>query len=385
MKKENISGLIVYLIIFCLTLVFALLVVREYFPESGMDIGVYILFILGAFVTGIVFNAVLFELAHILGAKIGRYNITSVCILGLTLKKVDGKWKFLIGPYDGLTGETKITPKTGKKKKPNPTPYLLFGTLFYAVEIIAVVFAFSFLQSVTTSVPLHNLGYFLLIVGVVGGGILIYNVLPLHLDSMTDGYRLILLSNKKNRDAFNNLLVVENNDTKGEINTEFLVEEENVAFSTDLNMNQSYTLLNEDKYEEANEVIDAAIANFNNKTSNKVILDVKAQKLFVLIMSKSLEEANEYYEKEISLLERREMANQNSMACVRGYALMAGLFDKSRSECHLVLKKTYKAYKRTPDVRKKLEIKLFNQALNKLIAVHPNWELENYRMNEEAV
>lgn len=385
MKKENISGLIVYLIIFCLTLVFALLVVREYFPKSGMDIGIYILFILGAFVSGIVFNGILFELAHVLGAKVGRYNVTSVCILGFTLKKVDNKWKFLIGPYDGLTGETKITPKTNKKKKPNPTPYLLFGTLFYAVEIIAVVFAFSFLQGVTNSVPLHNLGYFLLIIGVVGGGILIYNVLPLHLDSITDGYRLILLSNKKNRDAFNNLLVAENNDSKGEINTDFLMKEENVIFSTDLNMNQSYTLLNEGKYEEANEVIDVAIANFNNKTSNKVILDVKAQKIFVMVMTKTLEEAHQYYEREISLLERREIANQNTMTCVRGYALMSGLFDKSRSECHLVLKKTYKAYKRTPDVRKKLEIKLFNQALDKLIEVHPNWELENYRMNEEAV
>ena len=185
MKKEDVSGIVVYLLILAVAVVFGITVLREHAANSNMDTIIYILYVLGAIITGVLFNAIIFEVAHILGAKAGRYLIVSVDILGLCWYKEDGKTKFKFSGYDGLTGETKILPKEDAKKEPNPSPYLLFGTLFYLVELIVLVMLFS-LFNVKENKTLSNVGYFLLIVAVIGGMIIVYNILPFRLDAMTD-------------------------------------------------------------------------------------------------------------------------------------------------------------------------------------------------------
>ena len=61
---------------------------------------------------------------------------------------------------------------------------------------------------------------------------------------------------------------------------------------------------------------------------------------------------------------------------------MAGLFDKSRSECALALSKVAKAYKNTIPSRKHAELVLFNDALEKVCSAHPKWELDIYKLYE---
>ena len=385
MKKEEISGLIVYVLLLALALIFALLVVREYYSKSGLEVGEYILFIFLSFFVGIVFNAVLFELAHALGAKIGRYNIISLNILGFTFYRHEGKLKFKFSSFDGLTGETKILPKENTKKKPNPRPYLLFGTLLYAVEIIAVIFAYSFLTGGDNSQLLKNLGFGLLVIGVVGGGMLLYNIIPFHLDSMTDGYRLILLSNKKNRDAFNDLLVIQNSSDDEKIKKTIKESSDidtTIAFSADIKVNQIYNFLEKEDFVGAEQVLDEIITNPDKKTSQKTYLEAKSQKIYIVIMTKSLEEANEYYEKEVPLSERRAISEERNFVSTRAYILMSALLDKSRSECFLALKGVYKAYKKLPVARQKIEIHLFNLAINKIDEAHPTWGVKEYLMNE---
>ena len=385
MKKEEISGLIVYVLLLALALIFALLVVREYYTKSGMEVGEYILFIFLSFFIGIVFNAALFELAHAIGAKLGRYNIISLNILGFTFYREAGKLKFKFSSFDGLTGETKILPKEGTKKKPNPRPYLLFGTLLYAIEIISVIFVYSFLTGGDNSQLLKNFGFGLLVIGVVGGGMLLYNIIPFHLDSMTDGYRLILLSNKKNRDAFNDLLVIQNSadDEKVKKTIEQSSDlETTIAFSADIKVNQIYNFLEKEDFVEAEKVLDEIITNPDKKTSQKTYLEAKSQKIYIVIMTKPLEEALEYYEKEVSLSERRAISEEKNFVSTRAYILMSALLDKSRSECFLALKGVYKAYKKLPVVRQKVEIHLYNLAINKIDEAHPNWGVKEYLMNE---
>ena len=220
MKKQDISGIIVYLLIVGLALVFCFTVLREHSSKSGLEGFAYWGYIVGAVVSGIVFNATLFELAHVLGAKVGRYEVLSVCILGLTFAKVEGKTHVKFTNYDGLTGETKIYPKQNVTKMPNPRPYLLFGSLFFAIEAIVVVALFTIFNAdgyqtrTETQEALSNVVYFLLTMLVVGGSILLYNILPFRLDSVTDGYRLTMVTNPKNKEAFNELLRVEYEDRK---------------------------------------------------------------------------------------------------------------------------------------------------------------------------
>jgi hypothetical protein len=142
MKKEDITGLIVYLIIIALAIIFGLTVLQTHNSESSLSGFPYVLYIIGAVVVGAIFNATLFELAHVIGAKIGKYSILSVCILGLCFYKDNGKTKFKFSSFDGLTGETKIVPKEGMVDKANPYPYLFFGSIFFVCEAIAVMIVF---------------------------------------------------------------------------------------------------------------------------------------------------------------------------------------------------------------------------------------------------
>ena len=67
MKKEDITGLIVYLGIIVLAVIFGLTVLQTHQPEStlaGNTMG-YILYIIGSVLLGALLNGILFELAHV--------------------------------------------------------------------------------------------------------------------------------------------------------------------------------------------------------------------------------------------------------------------------------------------------------------------------------
>lgn len=379
MKKEDITGMIVYLLIFGFSGVFVFTVLRDYAPSSGLG-GAYIPFILGAGAAGIVFNAILFEVAHIIGALIGGYTIISVNIIGFCLKKDAGKWKFCFSGYDGLTGETKIVPKEGRKKESNPYPYLLFGSIFFVLEVTGVMIVFSMYR--TELGGLGNLAYFILTMGALGLAIFVYNILPFKLDTMTDGYRLTKVTNPKNREAFNELLKVEYDISQGkEVDIKVFTEITN--YTADLNLNKVYALLDAKKFDEAIEILDGII-NAKDNVSKNVYIRAKAQKVYLHLINDDIDTATAYYDKEVPVSERREISDDNSMACIRAYILMAGLLDKSRSEVVIALNKVGGAYKKTPANRKAVERQLFNDALKKVNEAHAKWELDKYYLPEET-
>ncbi len=380
MKKEDITGLIVYLIIIALAIIFGLTVLQTHNSESSLQGFQYVLYIIGAVVVGAVFNGVLFELAHVLGAKIGKYNIISVCILGLCFYKDNGKTKFKFSSFDGLTGETKIVPKEGMVDKANPYPYLFFGSFFFVIEAIAVMIIFSVFRT-AEDYGLRDIAYGVLTVGAIGLVILLYNILPLHIDSMTDGYRLTMVSNPKNKAAFNELLRVEYEISQGNNDVEVKVFDEITNFTADLNLNRVYALLDKREYKAAEEILDKII-EAKQEVSEKVYIRARAQKIYINLYTRNLEEAKEYYEKEVPVSERREISNDVSMASIRAYLLMSGLLDKSRSECIIALNNVYRAFKHTPKNRQHTEIVLFNEALEKVVSAHPDWELEGYKLEE---
>ena len=379
MKKQDVAGIIVYVIILALAAVFGLVVIREYSPKSGLSSGIFILFVAGAIVTGVIFNAILFELAHIVGAKIGGYKITFVSILGFTFDKIDEKFKFHFSSYDGLTGETKIIPNSKRKKPANPVPYLVFGTIFYAIEVVAIVLAFSILSRDELPTATNNIAYFLLIVMAVGGMILFYNIIPFRLDSLTDGYRLRLVSGKKNKEAFNAMLLGET----ASATEQSRQEQVQTSFSNDLKVNELYVCLSEDKLAEAEQIADDIIedAKTNKKISNKALVEAKANKIYFMFLLHDFEEAKNYCATNFSLHDIKELSEENTLPCLRAYILLSGLVDRSRSECVRSLDKIYKIYKHTPEDRRQLETKLFNNAIDFINEKHPDWGISEYRIN----
>ena len=382
MKKEDITGLIVYLIIIALAIIFGFTVLQTHNSESSFNGIGYVLYIIVSVVVGAVFNTILFEFAHIIGAKIGKYTILSVNILGFCFYKDEEKTKFKFSSFDGLTGETKIVPKEGMVDKANPYPYLFFGSLFFVAEAIVVMVIFSIFRH-SEDAFLRDVAYALLTVGAIGLVILLYNILPMRIDSMTDGYRLTMVSNPKNKAAFNELLRVEYEIAQGNDNVEVKVFDEITNFTADLNLNRVYALLDKKEYKPAEEILDKIIAA-KQEVSEKVYIRARAQKIYINLYTRNLEEAKEYYEKEVPVAERREISNDVSMASIRAYLLMSGLLDKSRSECIIALNNVYRAFKHTPKNRQHTEVELFNEALEKVVAAHPDWELEGYKLQETS-
>ena len=378
MKKEDVSGIIVYLLILAIAVVFGITVLREHASNSNMDTFIYIIFILGAILTGVLFNSIMFELAHILGAKAGRYEILSVNILGLLWFKEDDKTKFKFSGFDGLTGETKILPKKDVKKEPNPSPYLLFGTLFYLIELIIVIVLFTLFNTKINDV-LTNTGYFLLVVAVIGGMILIYNILPFKLDAMTDGYRMRMTTNPANKIAFNELLRVEYAIAQGQENVEIATFSEITNFTAELNLNKVYMLLDKKEFLEAEKLLDVILAG-KATISEKVYIRARAQKIYINIFTKPLEEARKFYDEEVPMAERRQISNDISMVSIRTYLLMSGLLDGSKSECLFAINNVRKCFNSTPKQRRKTEADLFNEALNKVDEIHPTWKLSEYHI-----
>ena len=377
MKKEDISGLVVYLIIFAMAIVYGLIVLQPHFANSSFSLGIiYALFILGSIAASILICALLFELGHVLGAKIGKYEIISVCILHVLFTKDNGKTKISFSNFDGMTGETKIRPKD---ENSNPKPFLLLGTLFIAIYIVGLIVVFYLLKDQTKTIA-GDMGYFCLTAAVVAGICLFYNILPMKLDALNDGYRLAMVSNPKNKEAFNELLRVEYEVSQGnEVEIKTFTELTN--FTAELNMNKIYMLLDKEKYDEADELLDIVLSN-KDTVSHNIYLRAISMKVFIYVVSKGKEEADKYVSDNITLDLRRQISDDNSLISIRAYLLIAGLYDNSQSECLIVLNKVYKAYKRTPKNRKAVELRMFNQALDLVVEAHPKWEFDKYKIEE---
>ena len=382
MKKEDISGIIVYLGIIALAVVFGMTVLQTHAKESTITGFGYVMYIIGSVLGGALINGVMFEMAHVLGAKVGKYNVISVNIFGVCFYKSEGKRKVKLASYDGLTGETRIVPKEGMVDKANPYPFLFFGSLFFAVEAIVVMILFSVLTANREEKALLDVAYSLLTIGAIGLVILIYNIIPLKIDSITDGYRLTMVSNPKNKVAFNELLRVEYEIEQGNTDVEIKIFDEITNFTADLNLNRVYALLDKKQYAEAEEILDKIITAKEN-VSAKVYIRARAQKIYINLITKDLEEARAYYDKEVPVSERREISNDISMASIRAYLLMSGLLDRSRSECIIALNNVYTAFKKTPKNRQEVEVVLFNETLQKVVDAHPDWELDGYKLQIE--
>ncbi len=388
MKKEDITGLIVYIIIFAVVLVLGLTVISDHAGDSNMRTGAYVGYVLGALIVGIIFNAIIYELGHILGAKMGGYMVASVNILFFNWYKDNGHWKFRFKSYDGLTGETIIVPKERSGKEPHPAWNIWMGTILYAVELIVVIILFSnysgYIEPAEqATIPIwSNVTYALLIIAIMGAIIVFYNILPLHLDSMTDGYKLTVTTNKANAIAYNALLRVSYEVNQGNKDVEIPIFDKITDFTADLNLNKVYLLLDDKKFDEAEPLLDQIIDS-KQTISQRLYIRTVAQKIYIYLAHKPKEEAQAYYDS-VDIEVRRKISEDTGMPCIRAYLLMAGILDKSESECLRTIEKTKKALKSTPEARRPIERQLFNEAILMVDAAHPSWGLKSHLLQQSS-
>ena len=382
MKKESIFGLLMYLLIFAFAVVYGLTVLQTHFRYSAMTaVWQYAIYIIGCILVGILISSILFEVGHALGAKVGGYRIVKFTILYFSIYLENGKYRFGFRKFNGLTGETLVVPNYSKKEKPSPYPYLLYGPIFNISWFIGTIIAFVYFNNGQAFDG--DVAYAFLTVGLISAILFIYDIVPFKTDTTTDGYLLATLAKNKNVQGFNELLEAKNLTDDAKITTT-----KNVKKEPTLNTNTVEAkvvslslLIDEKKYEDANKLIEE-IYTRKDELTTKLCLEAEEQKIYIKIMTTEYDEMLEYYNNEVPLSLKRDISADHSLVGIRTYILMAGLFDKSRSECALALSKVAKAYKNTLPSRKHPELVLFNDALEKVCNAHPKWGLDIYKLYE---
>ena len=370
MRKEEIRGLIVYIILILAAVIVGFTVIRDslvnYGPNKMSSFGFIIIVLLVAYLV----NAFGLELLHVLGAIAGGYRITSVNILMLCLYKTEDKWKFGLRDFNGICGETKIAPK---KEKVNINSFMSFPLFGYAIELAACVVLISIANENSPSAWLRSAAIIFILISSM---IAFYNLVPFKLDAMTDGYRIRLFTKEVNLKAYNQILVLKEEQRLGKNVENIPVFDEITEFTAEINMLAMYQFLEQEKYKEAESIIDKLLENkkvLNINDYNRLI----AQKIYLAVLTSPIEEAKKLYDEICPIEIRRFIANDNSMPSIRAYVLIAGMIEGSESEVKFAQSKVEKEKKRALASQVKTEEKLLQKALDYVYENHPKWTKES--------
>lgn len=374
MKKEDIASFIVYLLMIALALILGFTLIRSTFSSIRSLPMNSFLFAFLIILAGLVINAFGLEIGHVLGGLIGGYSIVSFNVFGLCFYKKEGKTKFGFKSFDGLTGETILAPKS---EKANPKAYVWLPLLMYLIELIVCIVLYSVgIEKVNENgSPLPMLALISVILIAISSMIALYNFVPVRLDSMTDGYRLTLISKKVNVEAYNELMRVENLQREGKEVDNVKVFEEVTDFTASMNLMTVYNYLSKKEYQEAMKLIDMMTVE-PEKISRTTYNRLMAQKLYIKILTEPIEEVRKYYDEQIDDKLRRFISNDVSMESLRAYVLIAGVLDESVGEVEYANTKKAKALKRALVSRAKIENQLYNDALDKIFTLHPEYKKE---------
>ena len=370
MRKEEIRGLIVYSILIVTALIVGFVAIRptmsEYGPDKMSDLGFIIVVLLIAYL----FNAIGLEILHVLGALFGGYLVTSFNIFGICFYNNGEKWKLGFRDFNGINGETKFAPK---KEKTNINYVVWFPLFGYAIELATCIVIAMLVKTKSIETAWLRPGALLFVL--ISSMLAFYNFVPFKLDSMTDGYRLRLFLKPVNVEAYNKMLAIQEQKRLGKTVENIPVFEEITEYTAEINVLAMYEFLRDEKYDDANAIIDKLLENkkvLNINDFNRLI----AQKLYLAILTQPLADAKKLYEEICPIEVRRFMANDVSMPSIRAYVLIAGMIEESEGEVKFAISKVEKAKKRSLATEVKTEEVLLEKALNYVYQNHPKWNEE---------
>lgn len=380
MKKNDAMGYVVYALMLGLAVGVGFGVLRPYFSDSttyGLAPFVNILFVLVAVLIGIVINAIFIEVGHIIGCKVGHYDITSVSILGFTFKKQEnGKYKFSFAEFNGFTGETKYVPQDVKKSNPRHIIYMPLVFLLVEVVGLSVLIALGQSQGRAGNLAMYWWGcVWGAVILTIGAMIYLYDIFPAALDARNDGYLLLILTNETNKEAYNQILIAEDRMAKGLPSGETPVYDSVTDFTARVNDVTLYQRLSTRDYNGALEILEKTIA-CKDKVSSGIYQEAIAQKTAIYIVSRPLAEAKQFYIG-LPLDSKKYIAALSTAGAVRSYVLISGLIEESINETQEALNKADSALKKSGD-KKPIEEPLLKEAVMKVLEAHKDWDLSDY-------
>lgn len=374
MKKEEVRSLIIFSLMIVVALIVGFKVVRPanilYGPEKNI-----IWFVIACLAVGFLGNVIGLELLHMLGAVVGGYKVTQVNFLHVCFyKNEQNKWKLGWKESEGLTGETRIVPN---KEKPNIKPYIWFPLFGYAIELATCIVLY---VSITGSKDIVFKSTWLapasLMFILISSIIALYNFAPFKLDSMTDGYRMVLLNKEVNIKAYNEALIIEDLHRQGKTVDKVTVYDEITEYTAGLNTIALYKCLEKEDLKKANEIVTKLI-------ENKKVLDgiqynrLMAQKFYIEALTNDIDKVKDLYDEICPDEVRRFIANDVSMESIRAYIIIAGMIEESEGEVIFANSRVEKAMRRTYKFQAEVEKKLLEKANDYVYKSHPKWKKEN--------
>lgn len=374
MKKSDFATLLVYALMFVIAIFVGMMVIGPALDnlELNSTTSRYAYAII-SILLGLIFNIVWFELGHVIGAKLGGYRIRSVNILGICLYKQNAKWRLTVRAFDGLTGETKVVAKNDKA---SPLKLAWFPLILFTIEVTALILAYSLIPepTVTTITAASYIKYSSLIFISIGGMIMLYDIMPFPMDTMNDGYRLVLMAKPINVQAFNVLTVIEEHNEDA-TPLELIQPFDEVTIMTgQVNLVAAYQKLYQGQISEVELLINQLVEN-KQQLNVEIAGRASAQKLFLELQKGNLTAAEDYFMNAMDKEERKFVGNDLTLPTLRAYFLYSGLVSKSVSECAFVLSRLDKARKKEPN--KALlneEEALFKAVVEQVKVANPSWE-----------
>lgn len=380
MTKEDFYSILIYVLMAIIVLATGFAVIRPAMEDGYLAVsaGSNFAFLLLSLVIAVLINVFLLEIGHFIGAKLGGYNVLSFNILGFCFYKQerDGKYitKFKFKSFDGFTGETIIEPK---KDKSNPMFYVFVPLILLLLQFVALYCVITFIESSNeTSSILLFIKYGVIVLSAIGGCFIVYNYFPARIDTLTDGYRLVLLNKKVNVEAYNMKLQVEADKFFNRESKEMKPFEIITDFTAHTNLEIAILKLNDDNFEEALKILDNTLVE-PKKMSHSTLNDILMTKSYIYFLSKDLEEASKFYTETFNSDLKSKIRACKDYPEIRLYILYAGLIEKTKSEIQFALDKKKKIDNRVSDGEAATEDILVKKALTKVYSINPELEETN--------
>lgn len=380
MKKNDLMGLLVYALMLGGVAIVVFSIIRPAFsnetyskvlPMNG------IVFMILAFAAGIVLTALLLELGHLLGAKLGGYKVSSWNCLGLRFKRNnEGKMKIGFGGFDGLTGETKVVPNDIKKSNPRRIVYT--PMIFFLLEVIGCVIwcSVSLAKSEGGEYSAYWSYIFAVVVLTTACAIFFYDIFPATLDSKNDGRMLTILTSQTNVEAYNRILVNEDLVARGEPVEGDLVYEDVTNFTIMMNNTIMFDCIKKGDYEKALGILDLTIA-CKEKVSATNYNEATAIKTALILLTRPEEEAKQFYI-DLPLEQKKYFVGLNSNACRAAYILVSAIVEDAPGEAEIALRNCDVGYRVKNGEKLSAAEDLVVLAVKKAYEKHPDWDLSEY-------
>lgn len=373
MKKNEFATFIVYLAMFGIALAVGFAAIKPIITDrmSSLPMHPALIMVLGLIV-GVLINSIALELCHVLGAKLGKYRVLKVTVLGASFTRINGQRKFRLSGFDGLTGETKVVPEDVEKSSLNA--YIFFPILFLFLEFIACMVGIVLCQNAEASEPsVAWARIFLITILTVGGMIYFYDLFPAYLESTTDGFLLTLLNKPANKVAFNNLLLAQGAVLEGKPLPETPVYTELTDFTASLNMISVYHHLSEGQADKALEILEPMLSEEAHISVGSVNY-ARTLKLTILLEAEDRTKGKKFYE-ELDDQAKKYIADVTNLVALRAYLLIATFIEDSESEANYAIDKAEKAIKACNPDYKDVEKSLLQMDVDLAREIHPSWDV----------